>query len=514
MLPPADDVLLDSFQKSKDKLNQLQSVVTKDTDVLTKVTADIQKAQSDMVLWRDSVSSDLAYKENIHLLPKSLHSDTIEAQVVGTQYLDSLKNLENSSFNTRQLMIEMDSLENTDEIIQSQLRGLPQTTRGDMQDIQGTLGLYGQADLVNRELTKPLLGTPKVQMSDTVTKEGLQEIFGEVNLKADVPNVDEFLKELVIEPDTTYADVHRSFTEWVGKDTSTTIKWTDEVDNDVVMDLIKQVDSTPESFLPELIDTRRSYGNVPVTYEDIKNIYRDYLEYNGEALETSAKFDKSLDDLINKVDEPIVTVVDNAFDSFLARNVETNTIDTPKIRDVSPESYVPPSDIVLYHGTKTPSDIRTWDVEVGSGSHELGKGIYLTRNKEVAEAAASKFQYENVPININGTHVEPHVKVVSTVNATDILDLNRKATKAELRDALSGKMPDTDFLDFYSHFKKTTDQSWGQVLYSIRTWQAGNTGSVDELGVHHIQDAYLKWVSDRYDMGRYVGKSGDRKSVV
>ena len=106
--------MLEEFNKSKVKLQGLESVVTNNVEVLRRTTAEIQNSQSQLVLWRDSVPSPLAYTENIHLLPSSLHSETAEATQIGSQYLDSLKSLENSSFNTRQLMIEMDSLEGTD----------------------------------------------------------------------------------------------------------------------------------------------------------------------------------------------------------------------------------------------------------------------------------------------------------------------------------------------------------------------------------------------------------------
>ena len=711
-LPLAPEKMLEEFNKSKVKLQGLEAVVTNDVEVLRRTTAEIQNSQSQLVLWRDSVPSPLAYTENIHLLPSSLHSETAEATQIGSQYLDSLKSLENSSFNTRQLMIEMDSLEGTDEIVQANLRGLPNTTRGDMQDIQGTLGHYGQDDLIDRELTKPLVEVPKVSMTDNATDDGLREILGTVNLGVE-NTVDGFLKEVQalrnMEIDTTYSNMSRSFKEWAnenGVDRDALLEFDNSLDGYIARNVEtntrvepKVKPKIPVTHRPDLLSDsldkdltrisdagrvrREAYvknratkskelkdsGVDPLDIDDTEVIRKldadefvastsDDLEsyklmspsrpYSQHARELrdalvsfkhnpqyeklnsgASKLIKDIEDYLNSADVPEVKQTPEDFDSLLSQLKETisnptsgtvnefaqvqpaikfakehpeygitdyyevmnktkeftrnleeqeqgifiaklygNLLDISENSDTSSLSLqqkssmmkrfvnyylgdlqgngwdgweaiditmrkagklpddgfyngrqlvtktVPSSDIVLYHGTKTTSDIRTWNPEVGSGSHELGKGIYLTRDPKVAEAAASKFQYDNVPVNINGSHTDAHVKVVSTVNATDILDLNRKATRNELLEALSGSMPSTDFMQFYSHFKKNSDGTFGQLFDSLRTWGALTHGSVDELDVHKVQDAFYRWVSDRYDMGRYIGKDGTESWVA
>ena len=574
--------MLEEFNKSKVKLQGLESVVTNNVEVLRRTTAEIQNSQSQLVLWRDSVPSPLAYTENIHLLPSSLHSETAEATQIGSQYLDSLKSLENSSFNTRQLMIEMDSLEGTDEIVQANLRGLPNTTRGDMQDIQGTLGHYGQDDLIDRELTKPLVEVPKVSMTDNATDDGLREILGTVNLGVE-NTVDGFLKEVQalrnMEIDTTYSNMSRSFKEWANE-------------NGVDRDALLEFDNSLDGYIARNVETNtrvepKVKPKIPVTHRpdllsdsldkdltrisDAGRVRREAYVKNratkSKELKDSGVDPLDIDDteVIRKLDadEFVASTSDdlesyklmspsrpysqharelrdalvsfkhnpqyeklNSGASKLIKDIEDylNSADVPEVKQTPDDSFyngrqlvtktVPSSDIVLYHGTKTTSDIRTWNPEVGSGSHELGKGIYLTRDPKVAEAAASKFQYDNVPVNINGSHTDAHVKVVSTVNATDILDLNRKATRNELLEALSGSMPSTDFMQFYSHFKKNSDGTFGQLFDSLRTWGALTHGSVDELDVHKVQDAFYRWVSDRYDMGRYIGKDGTESWVA
>jgi hypothetical protein len=243
----------------------------------------------------------------------------------------------------------------------------------------------------------------------------------------------------------------------------------------------------------ELIQTLQSFTNMEydTTHTGIKNILHDFVADNFDGSEVEGR----------------VKQLSDAYDKWLGTKVETT-------KDIVPKVDVPQSDTVLYHGTKTTSDIRTWNPQVGSGSHELGKGLYLTRNKEVAEAAASKFQYENVPVNINGLHTDAHVKVVSTVNAKDVLNLNRKATKSELLEALGDVIPSVEFTDFYSHFKKNTDGSFGQLFDSLREFKALANGGVDELDVHKAQDSFYNWVAGRYDMGRYIGEKGDEAWIA
>ena len=556
-LPLSPEKVLEEFNKSKVKLQGLESVVTSDVEVLRRTTADIQNSQSQLVLWRDSVPSPLAYTENVHLLPSSLHSETTEATQIGSQYLDSLKSLENSSFSTRQLMIEMDSLEGTDEILQSHLKGLPNTTRGDMQDIQGTLGHYGQDDLIDRDLTKPLVEVPKVSMTDNATDDGLKEILSTIDLGTE-STVDEFLREVQslrnMEIDTTYSNIHVAFREWVGEngvDPRTVDEFSTSLDNylarNVETNTRVEPKVKPKTDRPDLLSDslEKALDRISDSGRARSEAYAKNRATKFKELKDSGVDPLDIEDteVIRKLDaDEFVAGTSDVLESYKLMSPSRPysqhakelryTLDTFKhnpqyeklnsgasklikdIEDYLNSADVPPSDIVLYHGTKTTSDIRTWNPEVGSGSHELGKGVYLTRDPKVAEAAASKFQYDNVPVNINGAHTDAHIKVVSTVNATDILNLNRKATRNELLEALSGSMPSTDFMQFYKHFKKTSDGSWGQVFDNIRLWQAGNTGSVDELGVHHIQDSFLRWVSDRYDMGRYIGKDGTESWVA
>ena len=558
-LPLSPEKMLEEFNKAEVKLQGLEAVVTKDVEVLRRTTAEIHSSQSALVLWRDSVSSPLAYKENIHLLPSSLHSETTEATQIGSQYLDSLKSLENSSFNTRQLMIEMDSLEGTDEILQSHLKGLPNTTRGDMQDIQGTLGHYGQDDLIDRELTKPLVEVSTIKPSDLVTEDNLREVMSLVSVVWDSKDIATDTDELVrtlqsftnLEYDTTHANVKSILHDFVaenyaGNEVEGRVKqlsdaydsWLEtkvETNTNIVP---KKVDLLSDDFDKEItkitdagtirhneyIKARdakfqelKSSGVNPLDIEDTEEIRKldadEYVEGAIESLSQIKLFNPS------KPNTQHTKELNDTLDSF-KRNphyAQLNKKAEKVIKEI--EAFlkgadVPQSDIVLYHGTKTTSDIRTWNPQVGSGSHELGKGVYLTRDPQVAEAAASKFQYDNVPVNINGSHSDAHVKVVSTVNAKDVLNLNRKATRNELLEALSGVIPSTDFIDFYSHFRKNTDGSFGQLFDSLREFKALTNGGVDELDVHKVQDAFYNWVAGRYDMGRYIGKNGDESWIA
>jgi hypothetical protein len=221
--PLTTDMMFDEYTKANNKLNSLSNVVTKDVEVLRSVTADIQDAQSQMVLWRDSLDSRKAYTENVHNIPAEMFSESQDAVQLGVEYIDSLKNLEDTSFNIKQLMIEMDSLEGTDEILKSNLQGLPRTSRGDMQDIQGTLGQYGQDDLIDRELTKPLVEVPTIKPDDLVTEDNLREIMSLASEGWDskdiVTDTDELVRTLQsftnMEYDTTHANVKTILHDYV-----------------------------------------------------------------------------------------------------------------------------------------------------------------------------------------------------------------------------------------------------------------------------------------------------------
>jgi len=70
------------------------------------------------------------------------------------------------------------------------------------------------------------------------------------------------------------------------------------------------------------------------------------------------------------------------------------------------------------HGTNVNDDVRRFMPENGSGTHELGIGLYLTDSDQVAEAAAKKFRYENTPINMNYEVGDATIRELSDVHTT------------------------------------------------------------------------------------------------
>ena len=495
-----------------------------------------KKAESDFVVARDGLPPDVAYKENVHNLPSELVTQKPEALSAGINYVSNLVEAEQTNRVVKQLVNEYEQLDGVEQLIDTKLKALPDVGYEDMHDVQAVMGQNGMDDMMNNPIAKDVPEPQElIEKFDPATDQVMLGYEKELHEKADSfrAKYDAVQKRLVKEykkqgldpldvvDDPELATIQANHLFNVDtlryKQSKRIQEVTGKVSDDDLATFIEPVKLSikeygkylPQSqqqswqmMLDDMAGIKGSKEKLP-KYSPVpqQQVIEQQIQTTDKAgdLQMSGKRKPLPLEQGNVLTEAWQAGVDWFKDAFTAE-VKLEVGGTPT---------------TWLHGTNVNDDVRRFMPENGSGTHELGIGLYLTDSEQVAEAAAKKFRYENTPINMNYEVGDATIRELSDVNIQNTLDLNQKIGKKQFMRMFEDPLPHNpaDVQDFYKYWKSNTDNSIGSVFDSYREWYSGR-GGIDELAVRQFQvDVFNKFRLE-YDAGVHTAPNGVRTMVV
>jgi hypothetical protein len=186
-----------------------------------------------------------------------------------------------------------------------------------------------------------------------------------------------------------------------------------------------------------------------------------------------------------------------------------------------------------FHGTRTSKKLPDVDPVVGGASAEFGKGVYLTQEPKLAEAAARKVQAVNKPSVADATFSAENSRVVRVdvrqYNEGNILDLSTvmtKKTSANPRgvagfmnntfvEAAKAATDDGSFASFYG-FRiggKQVATGWDEFRTAYAAFNGGKAPS--EIIVAKFQAKVNELMRQKgITAGTFTGKDGSKTLVI
>jgi hypothetical protein len=473
-----------------------------------------KKAESDFVVARDGLPPEAAYKENVHNLPSELVTQKPEALDAGINYVSNLVEAEQTNRVVKQLVNEYEQLDGVEQLIDTKLRALPDVGYEDMHDVQAVMGQSGMDDMMNNPIAKDV-PEPQDLLSKTLNDPSLLEYEQQVKDAQAAWQVksNELVKKITKEYKKQGLDPLDYDT-----DPEFALPQAEHMFN--MQDLLyKQMKRQAEigKLDPMSADNfLTAQDAVKATTSILPKAKKDSLQFMYDDISSMLSTKKASKQPVpqQQVLEQQIQTTDKAGDLQMSGGNDLTDawqagVDWVKdaFNDKAPTTWL--------HGTNVNDDVRRFMPENGSGTHELGIGLYLTDSDQVAEAAAKKFRYENTPVNMNYEVGDATIRELSDVNIERTLDLNDKIGKKQFMEMFEGALAHdpADIQDFYKYWKSNTDNSIGSVFDSYREWYSERWG-IDELVIRQFQvDVFNNFKLD-YDAGVHTAPNGVRTMVV